>query len=857
MSYSISQLIDLARIQQLSEAFYTATGIPLSVINLQGEVVAGSGYQPVCTQFHWLNPQTRARCVESNATLAGRLSATQKYALHRCLNGLIDAAMPIIVEGETLATMFTGQFFLAPPDLSYFQNQARQFGFDEETYLTSVAQVPIFEEGRLPAVLGYLVQFAEFLAEMGLRQQKQLEAQEALRQSEQQYRLLAENVHDVIWRLNLRDMCFTYISPSIIRLRGYTSEEAMTQSICDMVDAESFAMIERILPERLRRFCAGDPAAHIQTNVVHQPCKDGTWIWVEMITTLIADSNGQVTEMVGVSRNISDRRQVEIALRASQERLEMALRGADLGSFDANLQTHYVFFDSRWAEILGYHWNELEPSTQTWPRLVHPEDWERVNATLERCFRGETSLYEAEYRMRTRSGEWKWVLARGRVLERAADGNPVRFSGTHQDITERKRADDALRRMAQRLENIHAIDQSILAAAPLEEICRETAARLRIQMPCERAEIVFSAIPAENQAGNHNSTLRQAVTDAEAWLLQALQPAGESGWVNTQVIADLQKLALPVERLQALGLEGMRSFLAVSLADNGQRMGSLWLAAGAPAVFGSDQVEMVSEVARELVLAARQARLRAEVACRAQELEQRVAARTSQLQTANRELETFAYSVSHDLKAPLRAIEGYACLMIEDYAPHLDEQAKIYLNNIQRASLRLAQLIGDLLEYSRLERRPRSFSRVNPAHLIESIIAERADEISSRPVEIWVDLPQVEVMVEVEGFALAMRNLLDNALKFTQDVPIPRIEIGGREAENVCMLWVKDNGIGFDMIYANRIFEVFQQLHRINEYPGTGIGLAIVRKAMERIGGRVWVKSSPGQGAAFYLEIPK
>jgi PAS domain S-box-containing protein len=856
MSYSISQLVDMARVQQLSEAFYAATGIPMSVVNLQGEVIAGSGWQTLCTQFHWLNPRTRVRCMESNAILAGRLSATQKYALHRCLNGLIDAAMPIIVEGETLATMFTGQFFLAPPDLDYFHNQARQFGFDEEAYLAAVTQVPIFEEIRLPAILGYLVQFAEFVAEMGLRQQKQLEAQEALRQSEQQYRLLAENVHDVIWRLDLGEMRFTYISPSIIRLRGYTPEEAMTQSIRDMLDAESFAMIERALPERLRRFYAGDPTAQVQTDVVRQPCKDGTWIWTEMITTLVADPNGQASEVVGVSRNISDRRQVETALRASQDRLEMALRGADLGSFDANLQTHYVFFDHRWAEILGYRGNELEPSTQTWPSLVHPEDWERVNATLERCFRGETALYEAEYRMRTHSGEWKWVLARGKVLERDADGNPIRFSGTHQDITERKHADNALRRMTQRLENIHAIDQSILAAAPLEEICRETAARLRIQMPCERAEIVFSAISAENQSGKHNSTFHQAAADAEAWLLQALQPASESGWVNAQVIADLQKLALPADRLQSLGLEGMRSFLAVSLADNGQRMGSLWLAASAPAVFGSDQVEMVSEVARELVLAARQARLRAEVASRAQELEQRVAARTSQLQTANRELETFAYSVSHDLKAPLRAIEGYARLMIEDYAPHLDEQAQIYLNNIQRASLRLAQLIGDLLEYSRLERRPKSLSRLNPSHLIESIIAERADEISSRPVEIRMDLPQVELTVEIEGFALAMRNLLDNALKFTRDVPIPRIEIGGRDAGNVCLLWVKDNGIGFDMAYYSRVFEVFQRLHRIDEYPGTGIGLAIVRKAMERIGGRVWAESAPGQGATFYLEIP-
>jgi signal transduction histidine kinase len=217
-----------------------------------------------------------------------------------------------------------------------------------------------------------------------------------------------------------------------------------------------------------------------------------------------------------------------------------------------------------------------------------------------------------------------------------------------------------------------------------------------------------------------------------------------------------------------------------------------------------------------------------------------------ELQRANAELETFTYSVSHDLKAPLRGIDGYSRLLLEDHTGQLDDEGRTFLHTVRHAAEQMNQLINDLLAYSRLERRA----------LAEALVAEYAEEMRERGVGLTVDVPCQAVMAEAEGLAQALRNLLDNALKFTRDAPEPRIEIGGRETKKTCILWVRDNGVGFDAQYHDRIFDIFQRLHRAEEYPGTGVGLAIVRKAMQRMGGRVWTESAPGEGATFYLEIP-
>jgi len=236
-------------------------------------------------------------------------------------------------------------------------------------------------------------------------------------------------------------------------------------------------------------------------------------------------------------------------------------------------------------------------------------------------------------------------------------------------------------------------------------------------------------------------------------------------------------------------------------------------------------------------------------------LEQRVKERTAQLEAINHELETFTYSVSHDLKAPLRGIDGYSQLLLEDYQDKLDENGQMFLKNIRGATENMNRLIQDLLTYSRMERRPYASAGLDIHQLIESLLAERGDELTSKGIQLTVNIPFEQVQADIDGLSAVLRNLLDNAVKFSAKAEHPRIEIGGEEKENVRILWMRDNGIGFEMQYAERIFEIFQRLQRVEDYPGTGVGLAIVRRAMQRMGGRVWAESEPGKGATFYLEF--
>ena len=238
------------------------------------------------------------------------------------------------------------------------------------------------------------------------------------------------------------------------------------------------------------------------------------------------------------------------------------------------------------------------------------------------------------------------------------------------------------------------------------------------------------------------------------------------------------------------------------------------------------------------------------------DLEKRVDQRTQELMTRNKELETFTYTVSHDLKAPLRGIDGYSKLLLEEYKSSLTTEGRLFLTNIREATEQMNRLIEDLLQYSRLERRGLTRTVVDLDSLITTMVAEHESEINLHKIKIEMHFTCRQISTDMDGLIFALRNLLDNAIKFTAHVSNPSILISTREQTGFCILCVEDNGIGFDMKYKDKIFEIFQRLHRAEDYPGTGIGLAIVRKVMERIGGRAWAKSEPGKGAKFYLEIP-
>lgn len=239
-----------------------------------------------------------------------------------------------------------------------------------------------------------------------------------------------------------------------------------------------------------------------------------------------------------------------------------------------------------------------------------------------------------------------------------------------------------------------------------------------------------------------------------------------------------------------------------------------------------------------------------------QELERRVAERTAQLEATNKELEAFAYSVSHDLRTPLRAIDGFSKILLDGYSSKLDGEGMRLLNVVRDNTARMAQLIDDMLKFSRTGRMELSLNVIDMNRMVRQVVEELRSNAGVEGVELQIgDLPPVHG--DSAMIHQVVLNLLSNALKFSRGQAVPRIEVGASESAEEIIYYVKDNGVGFDMQFADKLFGVFQRLHSISEFDGTGIGLAIVKRIILRHGGRVWAEGHVGSGATFYFALPR
>ncbi|HSL44765.1 MAG TPA: ATP-binding protein [Anaerolineales bacterium] len=236
------------------------------------------------------------------------------------------------------------------------------------------------------------------------------------------------------------------------------------------------------------------------------------------------------------------------------------------------------------------------------------------------------------------------------------------------------------------------------------------------------------------------------------------------------------------------------------------------------------------------------------------ELERRVIERTAQLEASNKELEAFAYSVSHDLRTPLRTIDGYSRALLEDFGSQLPSESIPYLDRIHVTTLHMAQLIDDLLSLSRVTRAMVDHTPVDLSAIAESIAKDLRREEPERRVRFTIT-PGLVVRGDARLLRIALSNLLSNAWKFTSAVNEAHIEFGAQQQDGKLVFFVRDNGVGFDMDHASNLFGAFQRLHAHNEFPGTGIGLATVKRILQKHGGRIWAESAPAKGAIFYFSL--
>ena len=435
-------------------------------------------------------------------------------------------------------------------------------------------------------------------------------------------------------------------------------------------------------------------------------------------------------------------------------------------------------------------------------------------------------------------------------------------------------AETALQRAVERLELLHRIDRALIAEERPETIAAAALQPLRELLGVPRAIVnLFDLAAGEVEwlaaVGRRRLRLGPGVRYSMRFMgdVEALQ-RGEPQLIDVHSMP-------PGPEADALLASGVHVYMVVPMIAGGELIGALSFG-GAPGPFPPEQIDIAQETAMQLAIAIAHARLHEHVKRQAEDLELRVGERTqelymaqaklqttnvellqltSRLEAANKELEAFSYSASHDLRAPLRSIDGFSQVLLEDYGDTLDAQGQDHLRRIRMATQRMAELIDALLELSRVTRMELSRRPLDLTAMAQIITEELRRREPARAVELVLadgltasgDLPLLRV---------ALENLLGNAWKFTAKTALARIEIGSlRQPDGVLAYFVRDNGAGFDMQYADKLFGAFQRLHRVGEFPGTGIGLATVQRIIHRHGGRIWAEGIVDHGSTFYFTL--
>ncbi|HUG34761.1 MAG TPA: PAS domain S-box protein [Anaerolineales bacterium] len=446
-----------------------------------------------------------------------------------------------------------------------------------------------------------------------------------------------------------------------------------------------------------------------------------------------------------------------------------------------------------------------------------------------------------------------------------AEGKPAGIVAVNRDITERKHTDRQLERQNQRLNALREIDTAILASESIENIAGNALGHIRELIDCRRASLILidwksnEALTFSISSGDETS-MRQGTRIPLLLSGDLLHTLSQNQPV---LINDLSALTDPLPQFQAGIEEGFRSVCILPLFSQNNLIGSFNMSSEIPGFFDEEKINLGREVANQVAIAITQGGLINDLQKLTEELEQRVVERTLQLESANQELEAFSYSVSHDLRAPLRAINGFSLALSSKHAESIGEQGIHYLNRIQENTRHMGELIDDLLTLSRITRREMEAGDVNLSALAQEIAGELRTLEPERQVAFEIE-DQLEVRGDAGLIRVVLHNLIGNAWKFTSARAQAHIRFGVasslavgdvRSDEGETVYFVQDNGVGFDMAYADKLFGAFQRLHTMAEFPGTGIGLATVQRIIHRHGGRIWVEAELDKGAAFYFTL--
>lgn len=677
-----------------------------------------------------------------------------------------------------------------------------------------------------------------------LKERQKVEAE--LRINEQRYRALFERTNDGVFLFDLQGN-FIEGNQCGANMLGLEPDELKGKKAGDFI-------APRELTSRLENVLTGKTLPTYERTFRRS---DGTLFTGEVNVTLVHDRDGKPLHVQSIVRDISLRKQTEAQLRQSEQRYRALFNSNNDGVLIIDLDANILEVSEQAAKMLGYTPEELigQPSSA----IIAADEF---NAFQQRYHQVLDNVKLPIYERRLRRKDGSTFITEINVgLVRDEKGNPLYIQSIIRDITERKQ-EELDRELL--LNDLHHRKTQVQTAF---EISKSTTTLLdpsllmefAVNLIRDRFEFYYVGLFLVDE--NREYAVLQAGSGEAGKQMRAashrLSVGGESmvGWCiarrKARIALDVGNEAV---RFKNPLLPLTRSEMALPLIVHAEAIGALTVQSDQPGAFSEEDIAVLQVMTDQLAIAISNAQLLEQVRAYAHEMEERVVERTAQLEAANKELEAFSYSVSHDLRAPLRAINGFSRILLEDYGHLLPEDARRYQEMVRLNAIRMGQLIDDLLAFSRMGRKPLSKETTDLNQIVKTVLEELAPEYENRTIE-WRTHQMPSCNADPSLLKQVYVNLIGNAVKFTSKIPNAIIEIGSLRTEQGLTYYVKDNGAGFDMRYADKLFGVFQRLHHPDEFQGTGVGLAIVQRIIHKHGGRIWCDAAINMGATFFFTL--
>lgn len=681
-------------------------------------------------------------------------------------------------------------------------------------------------------------------------------AEKALAESERKYRQILETSMEGIWVIDALNKT-TFANEQMADMLGTSVERMMGRDLSEFMDRDGWLEAE----SNLTHGKAGKSAQYDFQFLK----ADGSVLWAGISTSPIFDEQGQYQGAVAMVTDITNRKRAEEAVRESEERFRTMADAAPVMISTMNTQGQIEYVNKAGQNLLGLSLDDFVENR--WLSFVHPDDRQKFAGEIQRAALEQVEA-RMEFRIQNTQGQYRWVYA---ILSPrfTTSGEFAGLISCNLDISERKQAEEALARSLEKEKMISRIVEFNSQSSSVPDVLNYTAKELGTFLNVDRC-LVIKYPNRELEPGQtapllgsyRKESLVMDIDESDMPYADFTNLYLEKNF-NYRLCLDIPdtNIGAPDEFSAYFKRYQIRSILMHEVSYRGVVYGRICLHKCSQAhEWSQEEREIVENIIMHLGDTLYQLDLyqkEQEARHRLEESYNLLEVYTRKVEQSNLELENFATIASHDLQAPLRKIMTFGDMLIQSSGENLPSDGRDYLERMIKAAQRMQTLITDLLDLSRVNRKGKPFRKTDLREVARLAIEDLAEMVQASNAEIVLDVQDTLLDADQDQLRQVLVNLIENGIKFSRPATSPRIKIYSDVQDGrLCLLHVQDNGIGIQPEYLDRIFEVFTRLHGQDSYPGTGIGLSLVKKIVERHRGEVAVSSAPGQGSDFVVRLP-